>query len=344
MAKRRSTAPGFKELLAGDLKTGEFRPVYILEGPDQLRIEQVAGALRKKALDPASASFNEHILQGDSAGWQRVLQQAQGFPMLGGKQLVWLRHAEHLAKDDAGEKALVKYLSNPLDSTILLITAAKVDGRKAWMTAAKKHGYHFHFAAPEGPELVQWVLKAAQRADVDLDQATQQVLIDLVGNDLQALLVELEKLALLQESRGKAPTAEEIPGLVMDQADLEVFKMTDDMAPGRAGKLMHHWLRLSNWGKDAYQLTPLVTSHLRRTALVAVCRQEGMDAQTVAGQSGINAWALRNKIAPLAERLGAVGGRKAMAAGLNCDRTQKSRPIPPELAFEQLLFEVSSDD
>ena len=39
MAKRTAAkAKGFAEILNQDLKTGEFRPVYVIDGEDQLRI------------------------------------------------------------------------------------------------------------------------------------------------------------------------------------------------------------------------------------------------------------------------------------------------------------------
>ena len=345
-AKKRNSAPGFKELLKQDLQTGEFRSVYVIDGEDQLRIEQVVDAIRKKALDPASAAFNEHLVDVDQVGWVGVIQKAQGFPMLGGRQVVLARRADQipLKKGDAAEAALVKYLAAPVDSTLLILTGHKFDGRKGWLTAAKKAGYYFHFAAPEGRELETWLDKAASKAGLDLPPAARQVLLQLVGNDLQGLLVEVEKLSLLQESRGTAPTAAEIPELVMDQADLEIFKLTDAFSPGEAASLLRTWLRLASWGTDVYGLTPLLTSHLRRTALAAVSEAEGETASSISSQTHLNSWLLKNKIIPVARRLGTANCQRILTACLACEQAQKRRPVPPELAFEQLLMEASRLD
>lgn len=345
MAKR-VKVPGFQDLLKQDLKSGEFRPVYILDGEDQLRIDQVVDAIRKQALDPASAAFNEHVLQGDQTGWEGVLQQAQGFPMLGGRQLVLARHADRIAsrKDDPAEKALAAYIRDPLASTLLVITGDKFDGRKAWLAAAKKAGFYFHFAAPVGRELSAWIDKAAARAGLTLAPEAREVLAQLVGGDLQGLLVEIEKLALLEESRGKAPDAAEIPDLVMDQAELEVFNLTDTFGPGESAALLRSWWRLTTWGRDVYQLTPLLLTHLRRTALAAVCLAEGDSVTNVSEQSKLNSWMLKNKIIPLARRLGVDGCRRILDACLACEQAQKRRPVPPDLAFEQLLLTAARRD
>ena len=345
MAKR-VNAPGFQDLLKQDLKTGDFRPVYILDGDDQLRIDQVVEALRKQALDPASAAFNEHVMQGDQVGWEGVIQQAHGFPMLGGRQLVLARHADKInsRKGDPAEKALAEYIRAPLDSTLLVITGEKFDGRKAWLVAAKKAGFYFHFAPPVGRELAAWIDKAAARAGLTLAPDAREVLMMLVGGDLQGLLVEIEKLALLEDSRGKAPSATEIPDLVMDQAELEVFKLTDTFGPGEGAALLRAWWRLTTWGRDVYQLTPLLLTHLRRTALAAICLAEGDSVTNVSEQSKLNSWMLKNKIIPLANRLGVDGCRRILAACLACEQAQKRRPVPPDLAFEQLLLAASRSD
>jgi DNA polymerase-3 subunit delta len=341
MAKRpAATAKGFAEILNQDLKTGEFRPVYIIDGEDQLRMDQVVEAIRRQALDAAAAAFNDHVLQADQCGWAGVLQQAQSFPMMGARQVVVARHADQIRtrKDDPDEKALAAYLANPVDTTILVITGEKFDGRKAWLAGAKKAGCYFHFAAPTGRDLAEWIAKAAQRAGLDLDPEGRESLAYLVGNDLQALRVEIDKLALLQESRGSAIPATEIPELVMDQAELDAFKLSDALAPGQAADVLRAWWRLSTWGTDVYQLTPLVMSHLRRAALAAAAAADGVDADQVAASTGLNPWYLKKNIIPLGRRLGPEACRSILRACAACERSQKSRPVPPELAFEQLLF------
>ncbi len=342
--RRRAQAPGFRELRQQDLETGQLRPVYVLDGEDQLRIDQVVAALGKLALDPAAAAFNQHILAADEAGWSAVLQQAQAYPMLAGRQLVIARNADRLAwsKEAPGVAALAAYIKEPLDSTVLVILGEQFHGNAGWVRAAKQAGYYFHFAAPSGRDLDAWAERAARKAGLDLPPDARAVLCELVGSDLRGLLAEIEKLALLQSERGAAPTAAEIPELVMDQAELEVFRVTDALAAGDPAAAMRAWIRLSTWGRDVYELTPLVLSQLRRTALVAAALQDGIPPGQVAAETGLNAWMVREKILPQARRLDATGTRRLLDACLACERAQKARPLPPELALEQLLLTAAS--
>ncbi len=351
MAKRQggggrgSSVPGFRELREGDLARGEFRPVYVLDGEDQLRIDQVIEAIRKRALDPAAAAFNEHTLAADDVGWQGVLQQAQAYPMLAGRQLVIARHADQLGwtKDTPGVPALTAYMKDPVPSTLLIIVGEQFHGNATWVKAAKEAGYYFHLGAPSGRDLDAWAHRAARQQGLDLAPAARQVLCELVGGDLRALLAEIEKLALLQAERGAAPSAEEIPELVMDQAELEVFAVTDALVAGDGGEALRAWRRLAAWGTDTYATTPAVTAHLRRLVAVAVAFAEGLtDAGEIARATRLNPWMVSNKLLPQARRLGAADCRELLDACLDCERTQKSRPIPPELALEHLLLTAAA--
>ena len=345
-------APGLAELRDGPLKTGEFAPVYLLIGADQLRAEAVVESIRRKVLDPAAAAFNEQVFHGDQAGWQTVLQAAQSFPMFGDRQLVWLKHVEALEAPGGGEErkkgaegdaaAISGYLDSPAPQTILIVTGEKVDGRRAWVATAKKLGYFYAFDPPSGRDLEAWIANAARRAKLTLDAAGCRLLVDLVGDDLRALAAEIEKLALVEASRGQAVPTDELPGLIMDQAELDVFALTDSIVAGGSADVLKTWLRLQTWGKDAYDQMPAVVAHLRRVALVAAGLADGRTLEDIARTSGLNAWMVKNKLAPLARRLTPEARERFLAAGLAGERSLKQRPLAPSIAFEQLLLTMTN--
>lgn len=343
MARGRTTAPGFEALRDGPLATGDIGPVYVLVGEDQLRLEAVVQKMQSMVLDPGTAAFNEQVLHGDQVTWQDVLQAAQGLSMFGGRQVVWVKKIEALdaRKDDAAHKALAAYLADPVPETLLILSGEKVDGRRGWVADARKRGYLYQFEAPTGRDLEDWIARAARRESLTLDGAGRRMLADLVGNDLRALQAEIAKLALIEDSRGKPLGADELPALVMDQVELEVFAITDQLINGQAGDVLATWWRMQTWGSDAHRVTPLVASHLRRVALAAGAHGDGLSPDDVKAWTEMNSWMVKNKLLPHAQRLGRENVARLLSLSLECERTQKSRPIPPETALEQLLLTVA---
>ncbi len=344
MADRRARSkagalPRLQDLVNTDLKTGTFRPLYVLAGDDALRIEQVVHAIRDKSLGAACAAFNFHALQGDQVDLGRVMQLALSLPMLGNVQVVWVKHAERLLGDAASQEHFEKYAQKPVVETILILSMEKADRRKKWVKTCATAGYLFDFSPPSGDELVRWVIKAAKREQLPLGEDQARVLCELVGNDLMSLKSEIDKLTLLAEDRGRPLETEEINRIIMDQAALEGYEITAQLMPGRAADVLRTWYRLAEWGRTAYEIAPLVSSRVRKSALLDACRAEGKSDQEIAARTGQNPWSFRY-LEPMIRGLGPEGVKSALNSALACDRGLKSSPLKPDIIFEKAVVDI----
>ncbi len=331
--------PGFQELVNQDLKTGNFRPVYVLAGEDSFRIEGVVEKIRKDALGDSGSSFNFHVLHGDQVPVGRVLQQALSLPMFAGRQVIWVRNADRCLGDQESQAALEKYLAKPVAETILILTADKVDKRKKWTKVAQEKGYLFDFTPPTGEALVQWVLKAARRENLELGQEQARILCDLVGNDLLSLKSEIDKLALLAEDRGEPIGSEELGRIIMDQAALEGYEITANLMPGRTKDVLKTWFRLAEWGRSPYEIAPLLISRVRKGCILGAGRSAGMSDQEIGKLTGQNPWSFRY-LEPMVRGLGADGLKEALREVLDCDRRLKSSPLKPDIIIEKAIMDL----
>jgi len=338
-SKSGSSVPGFQELVNQDLKTGNFRPVYLLAGDDPLRMTGVVEKIRKETLGDAGSAFNFHTLHGDQIGVERIVQQSLALPMMGKVQLIWVKNADLCLGTQDSQAALEKYISNPVPETILVLTTSKADKRLKWVKACISSGYFFDFSPPEGEALVQWVLKSAGREGLKLGRQEAEILCDLVGNDLLGLKNEISKLALFADQRGGNLSAEELNRIIMDQAELQGFDITNELEPGKSRQVLKTWFRLSEWGKSAYEISPLMLSRIRKGAMLSVCRGQGMSDKEIASLTGASPWGFRF-LDPMIRGLGSHGIGKAMITSLECDRKLKSSPMNPDIIIEKTIMEL----
>jgi len=344
--RKKSKGPGLptlQDLVNTDIKSGKFRPVYVLAGDDALRVEQVVERMRTDALGETGAAFNYHVMQGDQVDIGRVLQQALSLPMLAGVQLIWVKHADRLLASAENQTHLENYVRKPVPETILVLSADKVDRRKKWVKACAEAGFLFDFSPPTGEALVGWVVKAAKREGLPLGGDQARVLCELVGNDLMSLKSEIDKLALLAEDRGRPLTAEEIGRIIMDQAELEGYEITANLVPGRTADVMRTWFRLKEWGRTAYEISPLILSRVRKACLLDACRDSGMSDQEIGAVSGQNPWSFRY-FEPMLRGLGPDGLKRALIEAHACDRGLKSSPLKPDIILEKTIAELCRPD
>ncbi len=337
--RKGSSEPTFQDLVNQDLKTGNFRPVYVLAGEDSLRSEGVVQKIRNDALGEAGAAFNFHVMQGDQVEVGRVLQQALALPMLSGMQVIWVKHADRLMGLAESQEPMEKYLSKPVPETILILSADKVDKRKKWVKICQSSGFLFDFSPPTGEALVRWVQKAAERAELALGHEEAAVLCDLVGNDLMSLKSEIDKLALLQEDRGTALTSEELRKVIMDQAALEGYEITAQLQPGMAREVLKTWFRLAEWGKTAFEISPLLISRVRKGSILASGRQAGLADREIGALSGQNPWSFRY-LEPMIRGWSKDDQARALRTVLDCDRKLKSSPLKPNIIIEKTIMEL----
>jgi DNA polymerase-3 subunit delta len=342
-AKKGPAIPGFQDLVEQDLKTGKFRPVYLLAGEDTLRIEGVVQKIRKDALGENGSVFNFHVFQGDQTPVEKIIQQALSLPMLGNRQVIWVKQTDRCLGTQDGQAAMERFLARPVEETILILTADKVDKRKKWVKTCQDAGFLFDFSPPTGEALVQWVMKAARRENLPLEPEQARILCDLVGNDLMSLKSEIDKLSLLAEDRGQAVSAEEIGRIIMDQAALEGYEITAHLEPGKASEVLRTWFRLSEWGRSAYEIAPLLISRVRKGAILAAGRSQGMSDGEIGGLTGQNPWSFRY-LEPMVRGMGKNNLKKSLEAALECDRRLKGSPLKPDVIIEKLVLDLCRTD
>jgi len=337
--KKGGSTPTFQDLVNKDLKSGDFRPVYLLAGEDMLRMEGVIQKMREMALGEAGSAFNYHVLHGDQVGVDRIIQQALALPMMGSRQLIWVKNADACMSTQDKQASMEGYLASPVAETILVMTCSKVDKRLKWVKSCVSAGYFFDFSPPEGEALIQWAQRMAAREGLELGRRETETLCDLVGNDLLGLKNEIAKLALLTDQKGGRLSSEELNRIIMDQAELQGFDITNDLMPGRTHKVLKTWFRLAEWGKSPYEIAPLLHSRIRKGALLAACRDQGLSDQETARLTGSSPWGFRF-LEPMIRGLGSRGISDAMETSLNCDRRLKGSPLGPDIVLEQTIMEL----
>ncbi len=171
----------------------QFAPVYLFYGFEKFLLQQALQKLSQAFLTEEEQDFNLIRLEGDSVSPEEIVEAANTMPFFGSHRLVIVKDIVSSLKHHE-ETALLKYLSQPLDSTCLvLIAGEQVDKRRKLFKACQKFGKVREFAPLKLPELRQWVRKRVQ-----ISPAALELLLSRSGNNLLILEQELNKLQTLQ--------------------------------------------------------------------------------------------------------------------------------------------------
>ena len=185
------------EDIAKDIKNGKFAPVYLLMGEEDYYIDRISDYIVEKALDENEKEFNLTIMYGLDTDMASVVNNAKRYPMMSEHQVVVVKEAQNLRSWEE----LSFYMQKPLTSTILVFCYkhGTLDRRKKIVAEIEKNGVVFESKKLKENLLPGFITAYMKRRKMEIDDTAAQLMAEFVGNDLNRLAGELDKLIITIE-------------------------------------------------------------------------------------------------------------------------------------------------
>ena len=215
------------EKILSDWKKKLFKPVYWLEGEEDYYINKVMNYAEHNILPESEAGFNLSVFYGKDASWSDVVNACMRYPMFAEKQVVLLKEAQQMRDIDK----LENYIEHPLVSTIFVISYKEktLDKRTKLYKTIKKDGEVFTSEKIKDYKLVEWVTDYIKAQDFTMSQKGVLLLVDHLGNDLNRIVNELEKITVNLGQR-KTITEDDIEKYVGVSKEYNAFELQAAMS------------------------------------------------------------------------------------------------------------------
>ena len=182
------------------LKKKEYSPVYFLQGEEPYYIDLIARYIEENVLSEGEKGFNQIILYGKDADVSTVLTQAKRYPMMAERQVVIVKEAQDITdiNTQTGQQLLEAYVKNPMPSTLLVLCYKykKIDSRKALGKALDKFSVWVESKKLYDNQLPNWIATYIKQRGFRTDDKAVQMLADAIGNNLERLTNEIEKVLI----------------------------------------------------------------------------------------------------------------------------------------------------
>lgn len=187
--------------ICNEIKARKFHPVYVLMGDEPFFIDRITDLLLETVLNENERDFNQVILYGADTKATDILNAARRFPMMSEYQLIVVREAQLVNNLEL----LTNYVSNPLKSTILVVNYKYkvLDRRKTLTAAVEKNGLLFDSKKIPDYKMPEFITSIMQQRKIETDGKAALMLADYLGNDLDLLNKELDKLLILLANQPK---------------------------------------------------------------------------------------------------------------------------------------------
>ena len=258
---------------------GELKPVYLLTGSDRPKIGRALKRLRHRFEPDAVETFSADDRSGDD-----VVAECNALGLFGGARLVIVDAVEKWKADDA--KAVAEYSRDPTPGALLALVATELRKDSALIKAVGKNGEVLTYEVAKR-DLPRWVAEQFKRVGTSVDPATCRALVELVGENLDELSSEVEKLATW--AGGEQVTEEHVQLLAAGRAETSIFALTDAWGRRDVGAVLEACESLLERGQGSRaselpRIVGMLASHVDRVRRCRAAAAEGLRPREVAGQ------------------------------------------------------------
>lgn len=253
-------------------------PVFLVKGSDEVILgDEVASLVEQlvgdgdRTLMLAELSIDDHALEDGGYTIGPLVDASQTYPFLSDRRVVLCRHAAVFSTKDQCTP-LVQYLSDPLESTSLVLVWEKDPrpNRQAKMPAVPKSlseaivaagGVVVDTSPGTGKAQDGWIDERMSSSPLKFDAAARRLLVDHLGSDVSRLPIILETLESVFGGGAKV-SASDIEPYLGESGDVAPWDLTDAIDRGDvSGSLDVLQRMMTGGGRHPMQVMATLTNH-----------------------------------------------------------------------------------
>jgi DNA polymerase III subunit delta len=282
------------------MDANDLKPMIIfLYGEDAFRSNEKLAEIKNKFLQKNPDTMSGLFDFGEK-DWnvREIIINISSGGLFSSKKLVIIKNIISAKKDFENEKfeKFLKSEAKKEKSDLILVfwESGKVKKSSKLYKLLQKVAKCQEFELLEGVKLRNWVIGEFKKSDILISSAAIEKLIIFVGNDLNLLSREIEKLATYK-NKGEI-SSEDIDLLVKSKIDTDIFKTVDALARGdkkTALKMLHDHLED---GEDPFYLLSMYFYQFRNLVKVKPLAEKNMSSQDIASKLKMHPFVARKSL------------------------------------------------
>ncbi len=213
------------------IKKRDFALVYLLMGEEPYYIDLIVEALERNVVKEENQAFDQIVFYGADSDLDVVIASARQYPVMGDRQLVILKEAQTCSGPKTQLDKFASYISQPNDQGIFVLAfkGDNLSATSALMKAASKAGDKVVvFKSPKikDYQLAGPIKDYCRQKKIGIEEPAVQILIEYIGNSLQKLFGEIDKLIVSAGPGAQRITANMVEDNIGISKDFNNFELT----------------------------------------------------------------------------------------------------------------------
>ena len=320
-----------------DLKTGQFKQIYLLYGEEAYLKKQYKDRF-VKAMLPEGDTFNYAYYEGKGVNPKEIIDLAETLPFFAERRLIVMENTGFL-KNACPE--LADYVKQMPETTNMIFIEEELDKRGKLYKAIKDKGRIVELTRQDERTLMRWILGMAKKEGKQMTESAAAYFLGKVGNDMENIQKELEKLFCYTFNYNEI-TIKEIDEICTTQISNHIFDMVDAVALKEQRKALDYYYDLLALKEPPMRILFLLTRQFRILLQIKEMEKEGVAPKEMASKVGIMPF-LIGKCRAQAKPFTVKELREILEAGVTAEEDVKTGKVGDVLSVEMFLIRYSSN-
>ena len=224
--------------LIQDLKSGDFKKVYLLYGQEAHLRHQYRDKLKEAMV--GNDTMNLNYFEGKGIAIGAVIDQAETMPFFAERRLILI---ENSGLFKSGGEQMAEYLKEPAETVNFLFVETEVDKRSKLFKAVQSKGCAVEFAEQDETTLKRWILQMIKKENKNITERTLNLLLEKTGTDMENIHKECEKLFCYCLDRDVI-TEQDVEAICTKRISSHIFDMVEAIANKNQKKAMELYYEL----------------------------------------------------------------------------------------------------
>ena len=319
-----------------DIKTGNFKQVYLLYGEEGYLKNQYRDKL-KAAMAAPDDTMNFTAYEGKDTSPRELIDLAETLPFFADRRVILVENSGFFknACDD-----LAEYMEQIAPSTHFIFVEEEVDKRGRMYKNVKKAGKIVEFATQSEELITRWILGRLKREGKNITSNVMQLFLSKTGTDMGNIDRELEKLICYTLGRDVI-TAEDIEAITTEQTTNKIFDMVNAIAEHNQKKALDLYYDLLALKEPPMRIMYLISRQFQILFNIRDMSSKGLDNNTMAQKAGVPPFAVRRNVTQ-AKGFTMAQLKQALRDGVELEEAVKTGRMDDQMAVEVFIMKYSA--
>lgn len=318
------------QTLNQDIKTGEFKQIYLLYGEEAFLKNSYKNRLKEAIIGDDTMNFAR--FEGKGLDVDELIRLADTMPFFAERRLILVEDSGFFK---SASDALVQCLPSMPDTTILLFVETEVDKRNRLYKKVKDMGYAAELNRQDSAQLARWAGGILTREQKKITKHTMELFLSMAGDDMENIRMELEKLISYTLGR-EVITDEDVLAVCTVQVTNRIFEMVSAIVNRQPRKAMDLYEDLLTLKEPPMRILFLIARQFNQLLQVKDLMGKGMDKGTIASKLKMQPFVV-GKTMPQARQFGREQILSYVEFCVETEEAVKSGRLQDRLAVELLI-------